>query len=519
MRRLLRWHEVSNLSLGRSGLLKFTADQVRQLSEQLVGQIALPQDANYQIGRGSFMNAFQHFPQIIVYCHGFADVIECIKFAKEIGLKPSIRAGGHSTAGYSVNDDMVIDVSAINYVRVNPSGRTAYIGAGANFAQVNAALELCGFHIPGGGCETVCVGGYMQGGGYGFTSLLFGLNCDQVAGFQMALADGSIVTANEDENADLFWAVRGGTGNNFGVLLEVEYRLQDLKPVWGFGFKWPVTTDQQAAEATRAFQVWQENFTGENVPPKLGHQALLVHTKAPLAEGPDPALAPYFVIRGMYDGTPEQCEQALAPLLKLMSDVNNYRDIWRSGSYRELNAYMFTYPTELPPNVPSSARSVAKSHYVGRPLTLAECGTIVDLYRRTRTSDNFIGFEPYGGAIGNIAPEATAFWHRHATMDVFLFSFWMHEEAQTAAFAYVADFDTVVAPLANGHCYQNYPNRDIVNFGRMYFGGNLERLVEIKHKYDPADLFNFPQGLIAAAVSAGINPPPTKADVQRTDLD
>jgi len=491
MRRMLRWHEVTNLSQGRCGHLKFTADQVNQFSEQLVGHITLPQDPSYPVDRTTFMNAFQSFPQIIVYCQGFADVMCSIAFAKQVGLKPVCRAGGHNTAGYSVNDEMVIDVSGINYVRVDPDASIAWVGAGANFAQINATLELYGLHMPGGGCETVCAAGYMQGGGYGFTSLMFGMNCDQVSGVRMALADGRIVKGNAKENADLYWAVLGGTGNNFGVLLEIEYRLQKLGQLWGFGFKWPLGNDQQAAAASLALQVWQANFTAKAAPQNLGQESMLGFTKDPSTG----VLAPYYLVRGMFNGPEAACQNALEPLLKLMPDVQQYRDIWRAGSYRDLNMYLLSYPTELPPDVPASARSVAKSHIVGRQLTLAECAAIIDFYRASGNPDNFIGFEPYGGAINALAPDANAFWHRTASMDVFLFSFWLHENARGAALSYVADFDRVVQPLSNGCSYQNYPNRDIQDFGNVYFGGNLPRLLQVKQTYDPDNFFTYPQGL------------------------
>jgi FAD/FMN-containing dehydrogenase len=496
MRRMLRWHEVTNLSQERSGHLKFTADQVNQLSAQLVGHITLPQDMTYQADRTTFMNAFQHFPQIIVYCAGFADVVASIRFAQEVGLKPVCRSGGHSTAGYSVNDDMVIDVSAINYVRVDPDALVAWAGSGANFAQVNATLELYGLHIPGGGCETVGVAGYMQAGGYGFTSLLFGMNCDQVLGFQMALADGRIVKANAKENASLFWAVRGGTGNNFGVLLEVEYRLHPLGPLWGFGFKWPIETAEQAAAASVAMQVWQANFTGGAAPPNLGNEGMLGYTQGP----DDQTLAPYFLIRGMFNGSEAACQEALEPLLKLMPNVNQYRDIWRSGTYRELNDYLLTYPTVLPPNVPNSVRSLARSHIVARQLTVEECAAIIDLYRASPNTDNFIGFEAYGGAINAVAPDATAFCHRTALMDVFLFCFWLYETSLDGAQSYVSEFNRVLQPLSNGESYQNYPNRQIEDFGNAYFGGNLPRLLEVKRAYDPNNFFDFPQGLGTASI-------------------
>jgi FAD/FMN-containing dehydrogenase len=499
MRRMLRWHEVANLSQGRcGGHLKFTAGQVNQLSEQLVGHITLPQDPTYPAARTTFMNAFQSFPQIIVYCQGFADVVRSIAFAKEVGLKPVCRSGGHNTAGYSVNDDMVIDVSAMNYVRVDPDARIAWVGAGANFAQINATLELYGLHMPGGGCETVGAAGYMQGGGYGFTSLMFGMNCDQVLGVQMALADGRIVKANAKENPDLLWAVLGGTGNNFGVLLEIEYRLHELGELWGFGFKWPIENVQQAAAASEALHVWQVNFTGAAAPRNLGHESMLGYTQGSEKN----SLAPYYLIRGMFNGSEAACRNVLEPLLKLMPNVEQYRDIWRPGTYRDLNVYLLTYPTELPPDVPASARSVAKSHIVGRQLTVEECAAIVELYRRTGNADNFIGFEPYGGAINAIAPDANAFWHRTASMDVFLFSFWLHENLFGAAQTYVSEFDRVVQPLSNGCSYQNYPNRQIEDFGNVYFGGNLPRLLQVKRAYDPDNLFTFPQGLGAAANAA-----------------
>jgi FAD/FMN-containing dehydrogenase len=495
MRRMPRLQELANLSSQRSGHLKFTGEQAIQFSRELVGHIVLPQDQTYALNRITFMNAFQHFPQIIVYCSGFADVVRSIRFAKEFGLQPVCRSGGHSTAGYSVNDHMVIDVSGINYVRVDPDARIAWVGAGANFAQINAELEVYGLHMPGGGCETVGVAGYMQGGGYGFTSLMFGMNCDQVLGIRMALADGRIVRANDKENPDLFWAVRGGTGNNFGVLLEIEYRLQELLPVWGFGFKWPVGTPDEAAAASEALQVWQANFTGPVAPPDLGQEALLGYT-----QGPDSnALAPYFLVRGMFNGSEAGCQQALGPLLKLMPNVNQYRDIWRSGTYRDLNVYLLTYPTVLPPEVPNSARSLAKSHIVERYLTIEECASIIELYRASPNEDNFIGFEAYGGAVNAIAPDATAFCHRTASMDVFLFSFWLREISRDEAQEYVDEFDRVLQPLSNGHSYQNYPNRQIENFGDAYFGANLPRLLEVKQAYDPDDFFTFPQGLGAAA--------------------
>lgn len=489
MRRRLRLHEVSNTA--RSGELKFTPDQLKGLSQKLVGRIVLQPDAGYSSARASFANAFQRFPQIIVYCEGFADVVACLHFARDAGLEPVCRAGGHSTAAFSVNDEMVIDVSGLNYVKVDPQNAVAWAGAGANFAQVDATLELFDLHVPGGGCDTVGVAGFMQGGGYGLTSQMFGMNCDHVTSFQMALADGRIVTASERENPDLFWAVRGGTGNNFGVLLEIEYRLHRLKKVSAFGFRWPISTAKEAAAAGRAFHAWQTNFTSDAVPPDLGSEAMLIHSQA----SPDKPVEPFFMIRGLYRGSQAECRKALEPLFRSIPGAGEHRDIWRRGTYREMNEYLFNYPTELPPNLPAAARSLAKSHIVGRYLGQKECREVIEFYRADGNPDNFIGFEPYGGAINAVAPEATAFWHRRATMDVFFFSFWLYESAREKAESAISKFDRVLGPLSNGQSYQNYPHRDVEDFGRAYFGGNLERLLKVKKQYDPENFFTFPQGL------------------------
>jgi FAD/FMN-containing dehydrogenase len=494
MRRRPRWRDSSPFSVARSGQLKFSDRQLAGLSQQVVGRIVLPQDPSYNSDRESFMCAFQHFPQIIVFCAGASDVVACLRFAKETGLHVVCRAGGHSTAGYSVSDEMVLDVSGLAYVTVDPARQTAAVGAGTDFGRVNAELDLYGLHLPGGACETVCVAGYMQGGGYSFTSLMFGMNCDQVLGVQMARADGRIVTANDDEHEDLFWAVRGGTGNNFGVLLEIQYRVRQLGPLWGFGFKWPLTTLKEADAAAKAVATWQAHFTGSDVPANLGHQALLVHTQ----DARDKTLVPYFVVRGMFNGSERECRKTLEPLLTL-PHAESRRDIWRQGSYRDLNDYLLAFPTELPADVPASARSLAKSHIVDRHLTTDEWGRIVELFRASPNTNNFIGLEAYGGAINEIAPEATAYWHRRSVTDVFLFAFWMYERDREGAVSYMKAFDRVVTPLSNGHSYQNYPNRDYVDFGRRYFGGNLERLIEVKRKYDPGDLFAFQQGLLLAS--------------------
>ena len=202
----------------------------------------------------------------------------------------------------------------------------------------------------------------MQGGGYGFTSPMFGMNCDQVMGFHMALADGRIVKASAKENADLFWAVRGGTGNNFGVLLEIEYRLQRTRPVMGHSVSSGRSNRRTAAAAARALSCLAGEFHRRHGPAESRQRS----DARPHHRPGQATLAPYFLIRGMFHGSEADCRKALEPLLRLMPDVKNIATSGARDTYRELNEYLLNYPTELPANVPASARSLAKSHIVGR---------------------------------------------------------------------------------------------------------------------------------------------------------
>lgn len=215
-------------------------ETVEALERVLHGTLVLPTDPEYHNDRQVWNPAFQAFPQLIAYCEVFDDVRACLRFARENWLRVVARSGRHSTAGYSVNHSMVIDTSRLRYTVVDPVGKRALVGAGTPFSHLNATLDSYRLHVPGGACQDVCVAGFMQGGGYGFTSRQCGMNCDNVEEVTVMLHDGSLVVANRACNSDLFWAIRGGTGNNFGILLQITYRLHELYRVWGFHVEWPL---------------------------------------------------------------------------------------------------------------------------------------------------------------------------------------------------------------------------------------------------------------------------------------
>lgn len=459
--------------------LRFPAAAAGELQAAITGTVVVSGADGYLEARQGFVTTFDGFPQIVVFCETFRDVALALDFARHYDLTVTCRAGGHSTAGYSVGQEMVLDVSRINHVLVDPVARRAVVGAGTRFGKLNAVLDQYRLHVPGGGCATVAVAGYVLGGGYGFTSLMHGMNCDSVEEMVVALADGTIVVASQATNADLFWALRGGTGNNFGVLLQVTYRLHDVWQLWGFGIHWDL------ADGPQALAEIQRHFTGPGVPANLGYQCHLYFLDD----------KPKVLMRGVYRGAPEEAKRVLAPALATRGAS---LDIERRGSYFELNDFLELYKGASLPIIPVGAvRALADSRYIARTLSADEWGTLTKFFGRSPNTGNFIGLEAYGGRISAVGRNDTAFVHRDASFDVFTWIFWLQEAEHAAAVAYTNEFAAVLGKLGNGEAYQNYPRRENAAYREMYWAENFETLLAIKQKYDPERRFDFQQAVAA----------------------
>ena len=471
--------------------LTFPREAARELEKRIQGSVVAPGDPQYDGARRVFVNTYEAFPQIIVYCGVFRDVCFCLDFARRFGLTVTCRSGGHSTAGFSVNSGMVLDVSRINHVVVDAARRVAIVGAGASFARVNASLDTYRLHVPGGGCSDVGVGGFMLGGGYGLTSLLYGMNCDNAVEAVVALADGNLVTASERENADLFWALRGGGGNNLGVLLQVTYALHDLWRVSAFGISWDL---DDAAEPLAALQ---QAFTGLAVPADLAWQGMIASVEG----------RPRLLIRGLHQGTRTAAKGLLAPLLRTRGAV---LDIDTLGTYHELNNALLEIPG-FPSRDPED-RTMTDSRYLARRLSAADWRDVIARIRRVPDHRTMIGFEPYGGRIAAVPASATAFVHRSVSLNMFAWVVWSNDAGQATCRSYLDEFAEVLAQYGNGQANQNYPRRDNRHYQQMYWGDNLHTLCMVKRKYDPDNLFRFGQtvtGLPDEDVVAGASQRPT----------
>ncbi len=488
----------SNWPEGRAvetGLPSYTDKAMARLSADFAGEIVVAGATGYNDARMGFMHTYQHFPQLIAKCTCETDVIAALRFARESRLKVVARSGGHSTAGYSVNDQVVIDTSGLSYVVIDREARRARVGAGTNFRKLNLMLDAAGLHVPGGGCETVCVAGYMQGGGYGFTSRLFGMNCDCVEAVTMILADGTRVHARPGHHEDLFWAARGGTGNQFGVLTEIEYRLVELDELFGFGLRFPLTDGAGIETACRVLADVQEKYTIGG-PPRVGMQALVMFL--PDADHPDGQL-PGLMLRGLYHGSEAEARAALGPLFAHVKDEARQVEIWRRGRYRHLNEILLQ--TANPPGIDMPAVSMNTKPLVDSRIVADLHGPerwreLVEHFLSAPDRTCFVAMELYGGAINEVPWDATAYIHRDARMDLFAWAFWTFESHRQKSIDWLDGFGRIAEAMGNGHRYQNYPRRGNDEFREQYFGRNLDRLLEIKRKVDPHNLFAYEQGLI-----------------------
>jgi FAD/FMN-containing dehydrogenase len=449
----------------------FTADEVKAFQQRLHGDVVLPADASYHASRQLTNYAFQSFPLLIVYCEVMQDVWESLAFAQTHALWITTRSGGHSTAGFSVNDGMVIDTSRMNGIHVDAVAKRAVLGPGTTWGQLNVVLAGYGLHMPTGGCGDVCVAGYMQGGGYGFTSRKFGINCDSVIEMLVMLADGRVVRANAGQNADLFWAMRGGTGNNFGILLEATYELHEMPPLWGFGLQWPL---EKAAEA---LQLWQKGFMRHGAPPELGYMGVLANT--------GDKLVPQLLMCGIWWGSRAEGMKQIKPLLE--SGATIFKD--KVGTYNDLNEWLLE---NIPP-CPDLAREDKQSVILAQKLSLSDWKRVVKRFAESPNPWTAVVFEPYGGAINALPRDANAFVHRDADCDVFVDVFWMDPEQERQAKQYLDDYMALLDPLGNGESYQNYPRITQKDYRRRYWGEQFERLLAIKHKYDPKHFFRYAQ--------------------------
>ena len=438
------------------------------------GELIRPNDEAYDKARAVFNGMIDRRPALIARPTGAADVIEAVNLARESGLPLAVHCGGHSLAGSSVCDDgLVIDLSRMRGVRVDPTARTARANAGVVWGEFDRETQLFGLATPGGRVTTTGLGGFTLGGGYGWLSPKFGLTCDNLISADVVTADGRLVTASEDENADLLWGLRGG-GGNFGVVTSYEFRLHRLGPlVIGGLLLHPIDRGPEVARAYHAYV--------ESGPDELATAiAVLMAPPAPFV--PEHLWGkPVFGIVVLYAGAAEDAGPVVAPLKRLGPPTV---DLVQPMPYTAFQAL-------LDPTAPWGLHVYSRAEHLidltdGAMDAVLQYGAEIAAFSPWSQTVIF----RHGGAVSRVPDEATAFSHRGAAYLAHPIAAWEDPTDTDRYLDWVRRFSAALRPSTTGGVYLNLDAEQGEDRVRANFGAEkYARLAALKAKWDPENLF------------------------------
>lgn len=438
------------------------------------GRLIRPGDADYDNARKIYNGMFDRRPSIIARCASTGGVVAALKLARENRLPIAVRSGGHSLPGLSVCDaGIVIDLGGLRNVEVDPVNRIARAGGGVLWGEFDKATQEHGLHTPGGRVTTTGVGGFTTGGGYGWTSSLHGLTCDNLISAEVVTADGRVRMASAKENADLFWGIRGG-GGNFGIVTRFDYRLHPLGPLVLAGMAlWPVS------EASRVLRAWRDHV--DNAPDALSTAAAIV-TAPPEPFVPEHLrMRPCVGIVGMYVGAPEAGRPFFQPIRDLGPDL----DAIQPMPYASFQAL-------LDPTAPPGLRNYVRGEYMN---ALSDEGieALIGFARQPISPLSIMIIFRIGQKVAAMADEATAFSHRNAKYLFHPISAWNDAADDERQIAFAKGASEAMRSFTSGGVYLNFTHEDRVR--DAYGAEKYERLVAIKDKYDPENLFRLNQNI------------------------
>jgi len=456
------------------GKVDVEAAAIEALTATIRGNVLWPGQPGYS-GHPIYNAMHRRQPALLIRCSGTADVVDAVQFARNHGLLVAVRGGGHSVAGHSSCDGgVVIDLTRMRGVDVDPDARVVRVQGGALWGDVDRETQAFGLVVPGGVVSETGVAGLTLGGGEGWVRRKYGLTIDSLLSARVVCADGSVRTASPTSEPDLFWAIRGG-GGNFGVVTAFEFRAYPLGPIVAFaGVFYPV------AQAATVLPRWRDYCS--STPNDVTSVALAITMPA------DPSLPPpihdqaCLVIGGVYAGTPEEGMKVLQPLRELgkpLADISQpmpwmavqtafdplfpmgkFQSYWKAQNLRTL---------------PDDAIAVIAERARQRPSPL----TLVVTFQM-------------GGAINNVGPTDTAYAERTAPWMSSIDGNWENRADNEANITWVRESFRQIAPWSTGTTYTNFTGQAdeaAAASADTAYGANLARLRRIKAQYDPENIF------------------------------
>jgi hypothetical protein len=447
-----------------------------QLREQVRGEVIAPGDEGYEQVRRVYNAMIDRRPAVVVRCANAGDVVATVNFAREQQLDLAVRGGEHSVPGFGTCDGgVVVDLSGMRGVRVDPAARTARAEGGATWGDFDAATHAFGLATTGGIISTTGVGGLTLGGGIGYLARGCGLSCDNLVSADVVTADGRFLVASEDQNDDLFWALRGG-GGNFGVVTSFEFRLHPVKDIYGG----PIFYELRDAGAVLRF--FREFIA--DAPQELGAFSAF-QIAPPLPFIPEDRHGdPFLVIVACWAGPLDQGARALQPFHDLAPVV---AELVGPMPYPALNS---AFDALVPPGL----QHYWKANFVTE-LTDEAIGAHLEHGPKVPVVNSTVHIYPINGVCHQVAPDATAFAYRDANFATVIAGMWPDPADNQANIGWVRDYYDATAPLSEQGGYINFMADDDQDRIKANYRGNYERLVTVKRKYDPGNLFHLNQNI------------------------
>jgi FAD/FMN-containing dehydrogenase len=443
-----------------------------ELRKALTGEVIEPGTPGYETARKPAMAQFWHVrPRAVIRCASVDDVVRTLGFARESGVHVVPRGGGHCFAGRSSTDGIVLDLTPLHSISVSPAG-VATVGAGARLAEAYDALHQRGRTLPAGCGPPVGITGLTLGGGLGILGRKYGLTCDRLLGAQVVLTDGRIVDCDADHEPELFWALRGAGGGQFGVVTSLAFDTVPEPDTTRFELTWP------AADAPAVIAAWQD--WAPDAPDDLSANLKLVAADGPVQ----------VIMFGAMLGTQVDTAARIADLV----GVHPASESQAGLLYSELKRSLLGIGSAGQPEEP--APIVSKSEFFRQSLPATAITELLDVFTRDRPAGERreLNFTPMGGAYNRVPADDTAFVHRSERY--LLEHVAAHRESgKEAATHWARRSRALVHPWGSGRVYQNFPDPDLRHWTEAYHGSNYARLARVKRVYDPERLLHFHQAV------------------------
>ena len=454
--------------------------QLDTLREQTRGLVVGPQDDGYDVARTVRNAMIDKRPAVVVRPANAGDVMTAVRFAAENGLTVAVRGGAHSVPGFGTCDDgVVVDLSGMRGVRVDPVTRTARVEGGATWGDLNDATYPFGLATTGGIISTTGVGGLTLGGGIGYLARGLGLALDNLISADVVTGDGTFHLASDKSDTDLFWAIRGG-GGNFGVVTSFEFRLSPVKDIYGGPMFFELDKAADLLRFYREFIV--------DAPEQLGcFPAYQIAPPLPFIPE-DRHGEPFIAMVACWAGDPDEGEKALQPIRDVGPRV---AEMVGPMPYPALNS---AFDALVPPGL----HHYWKANFV-KELTDDAIAAHLEHGPKLPAVNSTMHIYPINGACHRVASDSTAFAYRDATFATVIAGMWPPDEVDDdAAIAWVRDYYDATAPHSEEGGYINFMAEDDQSRIRANYKGNYDRLAATKRKYDPDNLFRHNQNILPA---------------------